>query len=385
LPDAPTLLFYRGTADLNTPKIVAIVGTRTNTDYGKMITEKLVQELAAQNILIVSGLAYGIDATAHKAALKAGLPTVGVVGHGLDKIYPYAHTHLAKEMMQHGGLLTEFFSGTKPDKHNFPLRNRVVAGIADATVVVETLVNGGSMITAKLADSYNRDVFAIPGRITDGKSAGCNHLIQHNKAILLTEARQLLEVMGWTEGEKKARKPQRTLFIELSEAEKKVVEVLQEKEVVHLDELNLRSGLSSSATAAAVLNLELQSAGAYFSSVPVLSNTPLARCQLLHVFVPVLSKHHSRLLALRKRMPFRAARPKPTAMAAGVAKPIAQGQAITSTAMLRNKAGVNSFSTIQFTASVSNAIAITVGTKMALMRSAICCIGGFSPCAFLPG
>ena len=184
--DAPTLLFYKGTADLNASRIISIVGTRTNTDYGKAVTEKLVQELSSVPVLIVSGLAYGIDAFAHKAALKNGLQTIGVVGHGLDKMYPPAHTALAQEMMQKGGLLTEFFSGTMPDKHNFPLRNRIVAGISDATVVVETLVNGGSMITAKLADAYNRDVFAVPGRTIDTKSAGCNYLIQHNKAMLLT-------------------------------------------------------------------------------------------------------------------------------------------------------------------------------------------------------
>ena len=227
--DAPTLLFYKGTADLNASKIVSIVGTRTNTDYGKTITEKLVQDLAEQNVLIVSGLAYGIDAFAHKAALKAQLPTVGVVGHGLDKVYPYAHTGLAKEMLQNGGLLTEFFSGTKPDKHNFPLRNRVVAGLADATVVVETLVNGGSMITAKLADAYNRDVFAVPGRTIDAKSAGCNYLIQHNKAILLTSAKELLEVMGWGETKKEKPKTQRSLFIEMTEEEKKIVALLPAK------------------------------------------------------------------------------------------------------------------------------------------------------------
>jgi DNA processing protein len=256
--DAPTLLFYKGTADLNVSRIVAIVGTRSNTDYGKSFTEKLVQDLAAQNILIVSGLAYGIDAFAHKAALKNGLQTVGVVGHGLDKVYPYAHTALAKEMMQHGGLLTEFFSGTIPDKHNFPLRNRVVAGLADATVVIETLVNGGSMITAKLADAYNRDVFAVPGRTIDAKSAGCNFLIQHNKAILLTEASQLLEVMGWAETKKAKQKQQRVLFIELTEDEKKIIALLQQQETVSLDEININSGLTTSAAAAAILNLELQ-------------------------------------------------------------------------------------------------------------------------------
>ncbi|MGZ3846943.1 MAG: DNA-processing protein DprA, partial [Flavisolibacter sp.] len=190
--DSPTLLFYKGSADLNVSKVLAIVGTRSNTEYGKQFTEQLVQDLSAEDILIVSGLAHGIDAIAHRAALKNNLPTVGVVGHGLDKIYPYENTNLAKEMIkQGGGLLTEFFSGSKPDKHNFPLRNRIVAGISDATIVVETDIKGGSMITAKLADAYNRDVFAVPGRSSDKASSGCNHLIKYNKAILLTDAEEL--------------------------------------------------------------------------------------------------------------------------------------------------------------------------------------------------
>lgn len=256
--DSPTLLFYKGSADLNASKIVGIVGTRSNTDYGKGFTEKLVKDLAEQNLLIVSGLAFGIDAIAHKAALKNSLATVGVVGHGLDKIYPSENTGLAKEMVKEGGgILTEFFSGTKPDKHNFPLRNRVVAGLCDATVVVETAIKGGSMITAKLADAYNRDVFAVPGRTTDKQSAGCHHLIKNNKAILLTDAEELLEVMGWKQVKPKQKK-QKELFIQLSAEEKKLVAVLQQKEALHIDEINLGSGLSSSAVAAALLNLELQ-------------------------------------------------------------------------------------------------------------------------------
>src|SRR5215203_2402703 len=256
--DSPTLLFYKGTADLNTSKIVAIVGTRTNTEYGKQFTEKLVKDLSEQNITIISGLAFGIDAMAHKAALKHGLPTVGVVGHGLDKIYPSENSSLAKEMIKEGGgILSEFFSGTKPDKHNFPLRNRIVAGISDATVVVETNIKGGSMITGNLANAYNRDVFAVPGRTTDTKSSGCNHLIKYNKAILLTDASELLEVMGWKTRKTKPKK-QKELFIELSTEEKQVVQLLQQKETVSIDEINITSGLSSSTIAAAILNLELQ-------------------------------------------------------------------------------------------------------------------------------
>ena len=257
--DSPTLLFYKGTADLNSSKIVAIVGTRRNTDYGRLFTEQFVQSIAVQNVVIVSGLAYGIDAIAHKAAVKNSVPTVGVVGHGLDKIYPAENAGLAKEMIKDGGgILTEFFSGTKPDKHNFPLRNRVVAGISDATIVVETDIKGGSMITAKLADAYNRDVFAVPGRTTDKVSSGSNHLIKNNKAILLTDAEQFLEIMGWQPKQKKAAKKQKELFIELTADEKTILKILGEKELTPIDELNLKSGLTSSAVAAATLNLELQ-------------------------------------------------------------------------------------------------------------------------------
>jgi DNA processing protein len=258
--DSPTLLFYKGSADLNAPKIVAIVGTRSNTDYGKAFTEKLVKDLSAQNILIISGLAFGIDAFAHKAALKNNLKTVGIVGHGLDKIYPTEHTALAKDMIkEEGGILTEFFSGTKPDKHNFPLRNRLVAGLCDGTVIVETDIKGGSMITAKLADAYNRDVFAVPGRTIDKNSDGCNYLIKNNKAILLTDAEELIDVMGWADKKSKVKsKSQRELFIEMTAEEKIIVQLLQEKDAVAIDEINLQSGLNSSSVAAAILNLEFQ-------------------------------------------------------------------------------------------------------------------------------
>jgi DNA processing protein len=201
-----------------------------------------------------------VDAIAHKAAVKNDLPTIGVLAHGLDHIYPVEHTGLAKDMIRHGGgLLTEFRSNTKPDKHNFPTRNRVVAGMSDATIVIETGVKGGSMITAELANGYNKDVFAIPGKLTDTKSTGCNQLVKNNKAILLTDAEQLLQVMGWEERSKKSGvRSQKQLFIEFSKEEKIVIEILNEKETVHIDELNIKSSLSSSAVAAAILNLELQ-------------------------------------------------------------------------------------------------------------------------------
>ncbi|HEV8283686.1 MAG TPA: DNA-processing protein DprA [Chitinophagaceae bacterium] len=258
--DSPTILFYKGVADLNASKIVAIVGTRTHTDYSKKVTEKLVQELSSQNILIVSGMAFGVDGIAHKAAIKNNLFTVGVLGHGLDQIYPPDHAHLAKDILKNGGgLLTEFRSKTKPDKHNFPTRNRIVAGMSDATIVVESGIKGGSMVTAELANGYNKDVFAFPGKVTDNKSAGCNYLIKSNKAMLLTDAQQLIEIMGWEEKKQKPKpKSQKDIFIELSKDEKLIIDILNEKETVHIDEINLRSGLSSSAIAAAILNLELQ-------------------------------------------------------------------------------------------------------------------------------
>ncbi len=256
--DPPTVLYYRGTADLNCSRMLAVVGTRMNTDYGKQVTEQLVKELAALDIVIVSGLAFGIDAIAHKTALRCTMPTVGVVGHGLSTIYPSQHHTLAKEMIRQGGLLTEFTSKTKPDKHNFPIRNRIVAGITDATVVVETSMKGGSMITAEMANSYNRDVFAIPGKTTDIKSTGCNYLVKSNKAILLTDSKQLIETLGWEEKKKKPVKLQRDLFISLSNDEKIVTEIIKERETVPIDELHYLSKLSTSALAAAILNLEFQ-------------------------------------------------------------------------------------------------------------------------------
>jgi len=260
--DSPTILYYKGTADLNASKIISIIGTRHHTDYGKQVAEKLIKELAAHNITIVSGLAFGIDAIAHKASIKIELPTVGVLAHGLDQIYPSEHSNLAKDMIKNnGGLLTEFRSKSKPDKHNFPTRNRIVAGISDATIVIETGIKGGSMITAELANGYNKDVFAIPGRVTDHKNAGCNYLIKNNKAVLLSDAQELIETMGWEiRNQKSEVRKQKELFIELSDEERIIVNILKEKESVPIDEINMKSGLSSSAVAAAILSLELQNA-----------------------------------------------------------------------------------------------------------------------------
>ena len=257
--DAPMLLYYKGTADLNASRTIAVVGTRHNSEYGRQLTEQLIRDLADQPVLIISGLAFGIDAIAHKAALKNDLPTVGVLAHGLDQLYPSEHNTLAKDMIRKGGgLITEFRKNTKPDKHNFPVRNRIVSGMCDAIVVVETGDKGGSMITAELANGYNRDVLAFPGRVSDNKSSGCNSLIKNNKAILLTGAADLLDIMNWADRQKPAPSSQRTLFIDLNEDEKKVVGVLSEKATTHIDELNLRTGLSPSTIASAILRLELE-------------------------------------------------------------------------------------------------------------------------------
>ena len=243
---------------MNAPKILSIVGTRNPSEYGRHMTETIVHELANHNVLIVSGLAYGIDAMAHKVSLRSKVPTVGVLAHGLDQVYPFHHTSLANEMITNGGLLTEFRSRTKPDKHNFPARNRIVAGLSDALIVIETGIKGGSMITAELANGYNRDVFAIPGKVTDSKSEGCNSLIRHNKAILFTEAKDLVEQLGWMEKRSTPPVNQRALFINLTREQKIVVDLLSEKDELHIDELNFRSQLSNSQVAAAILQLELQ-------------------------------------------------------------------------------------------------------------------------------
>ncbi len=255
--DSPTLLYYKGNADLNTSKIVGIVGTRKHTDYGKKICEDLLHDLAQEDILVVSGLAFGIDSIAHKASLKNNIKTVGVVAHGLDRIYPSQNKQLAKEMLLHGGLLTDFMSGTNPDRQNFPRRNRIVAGISDAVIVIESSIRGGSLITAELANGYNKDVFAIPGRVNDSRSEGCNYLIKNNKALLIESADDLLHIMNWKEAAKKIRS-QRELFIELTPEEKIITDILNAHENIGIDQLYLKSGLSSSAVANALLMLEMQ-------------------------------------------------------------------------------------------------------------------------------
>lgn len=255
--DFPVLLFCKGEVNLNASRIVSIVGTRHPTDYGKRMTETLLQELAGMDILVISGLAYGIDALAHKYALKNNLPTVGVLGHGLDSIYPAQHKTLAMDMIRNGSLLTEFYSTTKPDKHNFPARNRIVAGMCDAVIVIETAIKGGSMITAEIANSYNKDVFAFPGKTTDVKSEGCNYLIKSNKAALLTNGQDFISTMGWKNIQVR-KNVQLQIFAGLNENEQKLASIIHKKNHVHIDELSIYSGLSSNTISAAILNMELQ-------------------------------------------------------------------------------------------------------------------------------
>ncbi|MDO7849279.1 DNA-processing protein DprA [Hymenobacter sp. M29] len=197
IPDAPAILYYQGTADLNALKTVALVGTRKNTDYGREQTERIIAGLVPHRPLVVSGLAYGIDIIAHRAALQEGLETVGVMATGLDRIYPHTHQKTAEKMREQGGLLTEFPFGTSPDRYNFPARNRIIAGLSDGTVVVEAAIKGGALITAELALSYDRDVLAVPGNLGSAASEGCNALIKSNRAAMYTEPLDLEQLLNW--------------------------------------------------------------------------------------------------------------------------------------------------------------------------------------------
>ncbi|EPT33458.1 DNA protecting protein DprA [Bacteroidetes bacterium oral taxon 272 str. F0290] len=227
--DAPIVLFYRGKADMNAPKVITMVGTRRATSYGQDICSHFLSDLSTflPDLLVVSGLAYGIDVCSHRAALENGYDTIGVLAHGLDRLYPSLHRGTAIKMIEQGGLLTEFLTRTNPDRQNFVMRNRIVAGMSDATIIVESAIKGGALITAELAGSYQRDCFAFPGRINDEFSAGCNNLIKNNKAGLITSAKDFIETMGWNTGNAKPQVIQRQLFPNLNEEEQAVVDRLQ--------------------------------------------------------------------------------------------------------------------------------------------------------------
>lgn len=257
--DPPAVLFVKGRANLNTDKVVAIVGTRKPSDYGYQVTETLIQGLAEYQVTVISGLALGIDAYAHRMALKYHLPTIGVLAHGLEHLYPPQNKNLAREIIQSGGaLLTEFTSREAPDKHHFPNRNRIVAGISDATIVIESGVKGGSMVTADLAHGYNREVFAVPGKITDSKSSGCLLLIKQFKSQLLTSADDLIRSLQWqlAPGTSKPAAPE--LQFPLTAQEQRILDELKEKASIAIDDLHRLTSLNPGDLSAALLNLEMQ-------------------------------------------------------------------------------------------------------------------------------
>ena len=254
--DGPVMLYCKGRMDMNATKVVSIVGTRQAGNYGKRMCEKIVEGLVKHNILVVSGLAYGIDICAHKAALKNNLQTIGVVAHGHDRVYPYIHEPIAEKMQGNGGIVTEFLSKTKPDRENFPQRNRIIAGLSDALIVVESARRGGALITAEIANSYNRDVFAVPGKLTDRYSEGCNWLIKINKAALLESVKDIEYLMGWKKEKGRSKAAQKKMFVDLKPEEKVLIDLLDKSGSLGIDTISLKAGMSTSKVAAMLLTLE---------------------------------------------------------------------------------------------------------------------------------
>ena len=256
--DAPVLLFQSGNVDLSNRKIISIVGTRQITSYGSAITQKIIEDIAPLNPIIVSGFAYGVDIYAHQIAMDCGLQTIGVLAHGLNQIYPKTHKKYMAKMEQNGGFLTEFWSTSKPDKENFIKRNRIVAGISEATIVIESAEKGGSLVTANLANEYNRDVFALPGRATDLQSKGCNNLIKSQQANMITSAADLIYMLGWELEEKNIQTLQTQLFLELSEEEKIIFNFLKEMTRGDLDTIALKCYMPTYKLASILLTMELK-------------------------------------------------------------------------------------------------------------------------------
>ena len=258
--DAPIVLFFKGNTDFNRLHVIDMVGTRRATDYGTQFCADFDLAVLCPDVLVVSGLAYGIDIHAHRAALANHLPTVAVLAHGLDRIYPYVHRKTAIDMLAQGGLLTEFLTGTNPDKHNFVSRNRIVAGMSDATIVVESAAKGGSLITAELAEGYHRDCFAGPGRVTDESSIGCNRLIRDNKAALIQSAEEFVQIMGWAVAEQPARTEgiQRNLFPELTEEEELVMRILMRQGDLHINAMVVEADIPVNRMSALLFELEMK-------------------------------------------------------------------------------------------------------------------------------
>lgn len=252
--DSPLMLYYKGSANLNAPRVVAIVGTRNVTDYGKENCAQLVNDLVEDQVMVVSGLAYGVDTVAHRSSVKAKIPTIGVLGNGMQQIYPAANRKLAVEMLANGGILTECRNGTKPDRENFPRRNRIIAGLSDAVIVIESALKGGSLITADQANNYNRDVFAFPGRVMDLYSQGCNYLIRTSRAHLLESVENLRYVMRWDSSAPVPR--QSSLFRDYTEEERRIMDCFIGQPVVALDDLIVKTELPTTKLASLLLNLE---------------------------------------------------------------------------------------------------------------------------------
>lgn len=259
-PDAPLVIYFKGKNVLNTAKVLSIVGTRNASEYGAEQCRKIIRDLTENNhqVLIVSGLAYGVDAQAHMAALQNGQDTVAVLAHGLHTLYPFAHKNLAARITENGALLTDFCTGNNPERNNFLKRNRIIAGLADATLVIESGKKGGALITADLAASYNRDVFAIPGRVSDPMSEGCNMLIRENKAALVEGFNDLIYFLGWDAKDKPNQPRQTSLFVELNEEEQRIADELKKEERLSPDILSLRTGMPVSRVSATLLSMEFK-------------------------------------------------------------------------------------------------------------------------------
>lgn len=257
IPDKPLSLYVKGECDLSSLRTVAIVGTRKATEYGKIFTDKLVRALKAYDVHIVSGMASGIDSAAHQACLKYGVPTIGVLAHGLNMIYPPKNRNLAKHILQQAGaLITEFPSGTTPEREHFPMRNRIIAGMSDVVIVIESEQKGGSMITADLANNYNKDVFALPGRHDDKYSSGCNMLIKSQRAHLLESVEDIEYIMRWSKRETEVN-IQTSLFNNLPEDQKELLHLLKHKKELHVDEIASEMQLAQGKISELLLMLEL--------------------------------------------------------------------------------------------------------------------------------
>ena len=256
--DSPVVLFSKGTIDLAQKKLLSIVGTRKITNYGVQFCEELIETLTPLDPVIISGLAYGVDITAHRAAVKHGLQTVACLAHGLNQIYPKVHQKYVPEIEENGGFFTDFWSSDPFDRKNFLGRNRIIAGLSEATVVIESASKGGSLVTADIANSYNREVFAVPGRIGDVYSKGCNTLIKTQQAHMLTSAADLVYMLGWELEEKQKPAVQKQLFVELDEDEKKVYQFLKEKDKQLLDSIALGCQIPTFKVASVLLNMELK-------------------------------------------------------------------------------------------------------------------------------